>query len=506
MVKFGLPRQQQPPRQASPDADPLGKARRLFTEQLRNVPLPKPPHPRAWWAGLNRKDKLRWSRYIVVSGTTNVVIWGSSLLILLTAKPTYTSSFALILPGSVNTVNVNLPGIGQTTASTGSAGMATSTFDPRANYEYIFSSKHVLEHAAKKAGLANDKFGEPRIRNIDNTTLMQIDVTGPSPELARLKALALHDAMKERLNDLRVSEMSQREGPTQAILLQARSTLEDAQKAVSTYKLSSGLNSTEQVETISTNIEQLRRQRAELAAQQALSEGRLVKLRGNLGLSPAEAADAFKLQADQIFQQNLKDFSEASSILNVQSSKFGPNHPRIIKEVKRQKAAEQAVDERARTVLGRGPTGRTLSQLALTSTGSGRDALFQDLVTYQSDAIGAAAQVSKLDQQIGVLEERLQRMSQQQPTLESLKRNEQIAEAVFASTLAKLDLGQADVFAAFPLIQMAVDPTLPVRPTTPKKGLLLAGALVGSVLTTLGLWVLWIRKPWIQRLSTWIST
>jgi uncharacterized protein involved in exopolysaccharide biosynthesis len=97
-------------------------------------------------------------------------------------------------------------------------------------------------------------------------------------------------------------------------------------------------------------------------------------------------------------------------------------------------------------------------------------------------------------------------MSQRQPTLESLRRNEQIAEAVFASTLAKLDLGQADVFAAFPLVQMAVDPSLPERPTTPKKGLLLAGATVGSIFTSVGFWILWIRKPWIHRLSRWIST
>jgi uncharacterized protein involved in exopolysaccharide biosynthesis len=331
-------------------------------------------------------------------------------------------------------------------------------------------------------------------------------VTGPSPQLAQTKAFALYDAMRERLNQLRISEMNQREGPTEKILLQTRSKLEEAQRALSAYKLESGLNSTVQVETISTNIEQLRRQRAEFAAQQALAQGRLLKLRANLGLSPAEAADAFKLQADQIFQQNLKDYSEATSILKVQTAKFGPNHPRIVKEVKRQQAAEQAMDRRARTVLGRGPTGGTLTQLALTSTGSGRDSLFQSLVTYQADATGAGAQVSKLDQQIGVLESRLQRMSQRQPTLESLRRNEQIAEAVFASTLAKLDLGQSDVFAAFPLVQMAVDPSMPAKPTSPKKGLLLAGAAIGSILTSLGLWILWIRKPWIQRLSTWIST
>ncbi|MCP9849443.1 hypothetical protein KBY88_06400 [Cyanobium sp. Morenito 9A2] len=484
----------------------MAKGARLVAEQYRNIPFPNLPDPKNWWSNLSRTDKLRWSRYILVSGAANGFIWGSSLLFLVTAKPVYTSSWALILPGSINAVNVNLPEIGQASASSGSSGGATSTSDPRANYEYIFTSDQVIRQAAKNAKLPMEKFGEPRIKNIDNTTLMQIDVSGPSPELARRKSIALYDAFVERLNQLRMSEIQQREVPTQEILLVSQNKLENAQKKVSAYKLRSGLNSSEQVQTLSTNVEQLRRQRAEFAAQQALAEGRLEKLSSNLGLSSSEAADAFKLQVDQIFQQNLKDYSEATSILKVQLSKFGPNHPRIVKEVKRQKSAEQAMQRRAQAVLGRPPIAQTLTRLALGSNSSGRDVLFQNLVSYQSDATGAAAQVVKLDQQIAALEGRLRWMSQRQSSLETLKRNEQIAEAVFASTLAKLDLGQGDIFAAFPLIQIAVEPSLPEKPTSPKKGLVLAGSALGSILMTSGLWILWIRKPWIKRLSRWVST
>lgn len=73
-------------------------------------------------------------------------------------------------------------------------------------------------------------FAKPRIKNIDNTTLMQIDVTGPSPEDARKRAHALYDAMVERLNELRVSEIEQRQDPAQQILLETQRKLEDAQK------------------------------------------------------------------------------------------------------------------------------------------------------------------------------------------------------------------------------------------------------------------------------------
>jgi len=484
--------------------EPLGKARRLFAEQFRNIPGLKPPDLKGWWKKLSRTDKLRWSRYLFVSTCTNGLIWGSSILYLLLAKPVYTSSWALILPGSANAVNLSLPEIGQATASNESLGLAT--FDPRANYEFIFVSEQVLARAAKIANIPKADFAKPRIKNIDNTTLMQIDTTGPSPEDARKRANALHDAMVERLNELRVSEIEQRQGPAQKILLETQQKLENAQKQVSAYKRQSGLTSTEQVEILSANIEQLRKQRAELAAQQSQAESRLQKLSRSLGLSPSEATDAFKLQVDQIFQQNLKDYSEATSILKVQQSKFGRNNPRILKEIKRQEAAMQALNQRATLLLGRPASAQTLSRLALTGASSGRESLFQNLVNYQSDASGAASQVRKLDQQISSLENRLRLMSQRQSSLENLKRNEQIAEAVFASTLAKLDLGQANIFAAFPLIQIAVEPSLPEKATSPKRSLVLAGSAFGSILTTTGLWILWIRKPWIKRLGRWVST
>jgi uncharacterized protein involved in exopolysaccharide biosynthesis len=336
--------------------------------------------------------------------------------------------------------------------------------------------------------------------------MMELEVTGPNSKEAQRRSYALYEAFLDRLNQLRLSEIQQRDVPTQKILLETQAKLEDAQKKVSAYKLDSGLSSTEQVDTLSSNIEQLRRQRAELAAQEAQAQGRLKQLGGELGLSPAEAADAFKLQADQIFQQTLKDFSEASATIKVQSSKFGPNHPRIVKEVKRRDAAKQALQRRARDVLGRDAADETLTRLALASDGgSGRDSLFQDLVTAQSQAVGARDQLRTIDSEIRSLEGRLQRLAQQQSKLESLNRNEQIAEAVFASTLAKLDLGQADIFAAFPLIQIAVEPSLPQKPSSPKTKLILLGAAVGSVLVTAGLWLLWVRKPWIGKLSRWIS-
>ena len=477
----------------------------LVAEQSRSFSSFRIPRPDCWWRQLSQQEKLRWSRYIFVSASTNGFLWLISILFLLFARPVYVSRWALILPGSVNAVNLNLPDIGQASASSGSASVATSTFDPRDNYEYIFTSQQVIRQAASNARLPPNQFGEPRIKNIDNTTLMQFEVTGESPQEARRKSYALYDAIRQRLNELRTSEIEQRQGPTQRILLDTQAKLSAAQRRVSAYKLRSGINSTEQVQTLSTNIEQLRRQRAEYSSQQAQAQASVQKLSRSLGLTADDAADAFKLQVDQIFQQNLKDYSEATAILKVQLSKFGSNHPRITKEIKRQQAARSAMQRQARQILGRPLQPTLLYRLALSGSGTGRDSLFQSLVTGQSTAVGASAQVQKLDQQISALDARLLRMSQRQSALENLKLDEQIAEAVLSSTLAKLDLTQADLFAAFPLVQIAVEPSLDDQPTSPNRSLVLAGCALGSTFITIGLWVLWIRKPWIRRIAHWVS-
>jgi uncharacterized protein involved in exopolysaccharide biosynthesis len=456
-------------------------------------------------SGIFKLITNRWTRYIVLTGVANAVLWGAALSYLKVTKPTYTSQWALILPGGSFGVNVNLPDIGQANTSNGS-GTGNSTFDPRANYEYIFTSDTVMVAAAAIAKVPPEAFGKPRIKLLDNTTLMEFAVTGKSPVEAQKKSYALFQAITIQINALRTREISQRQGPTQKILLSAQKKLQDAQLKLSTYKVSSGLSFPEQLNNLSVNIEQLRRLRAETIAQEQQATKRVHKLGSDLKLPSQQAAEAFLIQSDRVLQENLKNYSEATAALEVLMAKFGPNHPQVLKETKRQAAAGQALLLRGQLLLGRTVDQATLMQLGLTSNGAGRDPLLQNLVTLQAEQRGLQGQVKALDQQIKPLEERLETLAGRQSTLDNLKRDSQIAEAIFASTIAKLDLGQGDIFSAYPLVQIAVEPSLAKEPTAPKKTIILAGAALGSVFVTLGLTLLWIRKPWGKKLSQLISS
>jgi uncharacterized protein involved in exopolysaccharide biosynthesis len=116
------------------------------------------------------------------------------------------------------------------------------------------------------------------------------------------------------------------------------------------------------------------------------------------------------------------------------------------------------------------------------------------LVTAQSEQKGIDAEVKTLNQQIVLLEQRLSDLTQKAAKLDRLQRDLQIAEAVFASTVTKLDLGKSSIYSSYPLIQLLRKPTLEDTPVSPKTKLVLAGAGASSLFTSTGLLLLWLRK------------
>ncbi len=451
----------------------------------------------------------RWEIFLIIGLLANAAIWGAALVYLKVKKPTYTSTWALTLPGSVSETNVSLPNIGQASYQS-SSPYGVSTQDPRQNYKFIAESEPVLKAAAAQLNLPLEKFGKPQIKLADSTTIMEFAFKGGTPEEARNKSFALYKALQTRLNQLRIQENVQRDVGFQSALSSSQRKLEIAQKRLSDFKAGSMLNSNDQIKALSDNIEQLRRQRAEIIGQQQQASGRLGQLSANLNLSAQSAADAFTLETDQIFQQNLKDYSSASADLVVLGSKFQPNHPTVVAQKAKQNAAQIALLNRAQSLLGRPVSQATLQKLNINSSnsGTGRDRLFQDLVTVQAEQRGLQSQAEGINQQIQQLEARLKALAQQGSTLDALQRNAQVAEAVFSSTLARLDIGRSNAFGSYPLIQLLADPTLPETPSSPKKEYVLLGAVLGSLFINAGLVSLWLRQrqSWIHKQERNIKT
>ncbi|MDF5731167.1 MAG: hypothetical protein PUP92_24990 [Rhizonema sp. PD38] len=438
----------------------------------------------------------RWQRYLRLGIATNAVLWISALLYLKVIPPTYTSLSAVNLPGQGSNANVNLPGIGQASYENPSPYAIASSQDPRENYKFIAESEPVLKAAADQLNMSLEEFGKPQTKVLVNTSIMTIEFKGASAQEAQSKSLAFYKALQTKLMDLRTQESTQRDVGFQAGLNSAKKKLDTTQKLLSDYKARSGLNSEDQIKDLTTNIEQLRRQRAEILAQEQQATTRWKQLSANLELSAGQATDAFVLQKDQIFQQNLKNYSDASAAVTVLESKFFPSHPTVIAEEAKRDSAEYALLARSQSLLGRSLNLATLKQLNL-STGNNlntaQENLLQQLVTIHAEQQGFITQAQAMEQQITQLEKRLKNLVQKESKLNALKRDMQVAEAVFSSSLTKLDIAKSNAFGSYPVIQIVAEPSLPEKPSKPKKLYVYLGAAVGSLLSTTGVVLLWQR-------------
>ncbi len=443
-----------------------------------------------------KSRRLRTLKYMLIGTLCNSAIWGLSIFYLKTTAPSYTSEMILNVGATGPGVNINLPNIGQAITSSSSAFGRSS--DPRENYKLIAMSPAVLAAAATSLDISEQEFGEPTITIVNNTTMLMIELNGSNPANSQAKVKALYEALYKRIEGLREAELLERNKAIQKAVEDAQVKLTQAQKNISLYKAKSGLNSSNQITDLINNIESLRKQRAEIIAQQQQVALQLQQLSAHLKLSPQEAADALALQTDRQFQKYLTEYADATTTLISLQKNRGPNYPDVVVARQKQEAALTALLERGQILLNRPVEQLTLERLSLdNSNGSGikRSELFQKVVTLNARSQGIAAQVIVLTQQIAQLEARLADLTPKESILESLERDLQIAEAVFASTLAKIDLGKGDPFGSFPLLQIIEEPSLPDNPTSPKTKLVLAGSLLGSILVSTGLILIWWREP-----------
>jgi uncharacterized protein involved in exopolysaccharide biosynthesis len=433
----------------------------------------------------------------------NQIIWSATFIYLKVKPTTYTSKWAIALNGVKSSTNINLPGIGEASSYRDSP-YNSETSDPRENYKFLAETDEVLEVAANQLDMPMEKFGKPRIKILDNTTLIQVEINGNTPKEAQKKALALHSALAVKLNELRREEIAQQDRNVEAALTSVREKLQAAQQRLSEYKTRSPLSSNEQLRDLTTNLEGLRRQRAETVAHLQQASARVRQLSGNLGLSAQPAVDALVLQSDPVFQQYLADYTKASAELVKLRTKFLPATPVILAKQQEKDAAQAALFQQGQSLLRRPVSQDTLKQLIVSGGGSSnsssqRAILFHELISLREQQQGLQAQAQELDRQIAQLESRLVTLSQQESKLDSLQRDVKIAEAVFSSDLTRQELSKSDISASYPQISLVTKPSLPQEPSSPKRNFVLLGAAMGSFFFTTGMTSLWLRDRKIQQ-------
>ena len=117
-----------------------------------------------------------------------------------------------------------------------------------------------------------------------------------------------------------------------------------------------------------------------------------------------------------------------------------------------------------------------------------------------ADEQGLLDSIVTLDDQIAAQQERVVKLSKDASHLADLRRDVQVAEAVFSSALARIGTNKSDIFASYPMVQPLEAPAEPVRPRSPQPLLAIGGAVFATLTLVFSLVLTWIRTALLRRL------
>ncbi|TMV80478.1 hypothetical protein FGG78_25230 [Thioclava sp. BHET1] len=425
-----------------------------------------------------------------------VAIWVPITGYLATARLSYTSELSLILPGAGASASVNLDRIGQA-SSFANSPFASNSISPTETYKRLLGADRILASAAQSLALDRAAFGKPRIQLVDLTGLIHIALTGPSAEAAQARGDALLSAFFSEIDKLRNDELTTREDGGRGAIADYRTAIQKTRAQIAALQRETGLISTAQYAALVTETDRIRARVQELGTDLREKSEAVAALQSTLAITPRLAAATLRLHADSAFNALARDMSDQGAKLARLRGQFGPNHPEV------EAAAQAAAATRDRTAArAQALTGLPLdvAQALDLSTSGNRPALLADLVRQEADRQGRAAEYEALSAELKRNDARVLELIDPAAKLEDLQRDFSVAEAVFASAMARAESSKTDLYASYPLVQVLENPSLPDRPSSPKRKLAIAAGGAATFFLLIGLVLGWIRRPLIGRL------
>lgn len=443
------------------------------------------------WLIAADRPRNHWRRYILggVLSCFGVITLSGTYLALM--PKTYKSNWSVILPGAGVDARVSLDRIGQTQLSS-SSPFSDKALSPKVNYKEIATSRTVLGDAAQRVGLTLKEFGKPRIKLVDQTSIIQFSVYGPSPREAQQRAYALYEALKAKLNALRSDEIRWRNKAIRSNIDDVESNLKAARRKLISLQVGSGLSSLEQYKQLVSSTEMLRRTLASAKADLAEAQTQIRTLSGKLGVPLSSAAGLIALSSDPEFQSLWTAYSAASSKYAENSRRLGAAHPRVLDPQSKMRSVRQSL---IALISARSPTPIEQVERLLYSAQQGSYVtLLSRLLSKHAEGEGLKAKISEIETSIDEQEERRKKYGVIAARLDDLQRDHLVANAVFSSAVARIDATKSDIYASYPLLQILEEPTRPEKPSSPRLLFAVIGAFAGCLLATLGWLFAWLHQ------------
>lgn len=473
-----------------------------MTVQDSYIPMTKPARKkrritiRRILVGGGLGDLGRFPRYLAFALLGGTMIWAPITGYLRTAPLSFKSQTSLILPGSGASASMNLNGIGQASSYANSA-FSSNSVSPTETYKRLIGADRILEAAAIAMDLTRREFGKPRINLVDQTSLIHVEITGGSAEDAQARGDALLDAFFSELDALRDDEQSTREDSGLAAIEDYRVSVAATRDDIANLQRETGLISGAQYDSIVESTRLLEARVQDLAATLSEKSQSVAALETALDIPASAAAATLKLYADAEFMALTDEVAlHAASLAQVRST-FGERHPKVEDAHAAYTTTSAAALAQAARVTGIDV--EKLTTLDLAPAGARAD-LLSELVKMDADRSGVAQQHATLSARLIDEEAALYRLAPTAARLQDLQRDFSVAEAVFATAIARAQSTKSDVYASYPLVQVLENPSLPDRPSSPNRKLAIAAGGAATLMLLIGLMLGWVRSAVIGRL------
>lgn len=437
--------------------------------------------------------------YFLAMITANGLLWGGCMAYLKFAPISYKSEFTLILPRTDSKTIADIEGVGQISSSRESI-YATELADPRTDYKYILESSAFLDSVAKSLKISVENLGIPRTKAVDNSSILTVEIKGSSPEDALNKGSAIYKTFSQTVDQLRQEEKQLRSNNSQDNLIKTSENLKLAQEKLVSFQTRSGFNSPEQINLLGASIEEIRRSKAQVDAESSFVEKNFIELSSSLNLTSESAVQAFTLKADRLFQTTLKEYADSTNNLAILTQKLAENHPDVVRESFRQQAATDKLNQRGKQLIGESFNLSLLKLLNLNESNPvGRESLYEKIISLNAQKASLQAKSKELQKKLDNFQQLYIQQIKYRETYENLSRDLRMAETFFSSNVANTKGKDVNPFASYPLFQMLTPPSLPLKPSSPKKTFALLGAGLGSILVSTGIGLLWFRSSQIGK-------
>jgi capsule polysaccharide export protein KpsE/RkpR len=436
-------------------------------------------------------DAKSWRRSLMclIGAVLSVaLVWVSAAAYLVLTPRAYVTRWTLIIPGAGQNTTFQLDTVGQTTSSANSP-YASVTLNPKTVYKEIAVSENVRWAAAQKLGMSFNDFGSPRVKLIDETSLMLFEISGRTAEDSHRKALALMEVFEKQLDTLRADELAKRSAAVTTNLQAYKAQVDLARQRITDIQVQTGLVSINQFNELVANLAAARRKLTELTGDVDRLREEQSKLTGRLGIDPSQASIALRLASDPTWLKVISEYSDANGMHASEARRLGPANPVLVAIANRRDGARAQL---RKLLAGLGVDVDDSKAFVLVANLSQQAELLKQLVRNEALLSGKSEEFKSIISEKDRLEDEIGRLSSAAAKLEDLRKEQLLAEAVYSSALARVDTSKSDIHGAYPIVQTVEAPSKPDGHRQPRRIYALSGGAAGTIFSCLVWGLLWL--------------